>query len=78
VDGEIIEHDHIAGAERRHEDLLDVGEKRRIVDRAVEDGRGGEALKAQSRRPQDDGAVFNVTDEELRKTMQQKLWSRKS
>jgi hypothetical protein len=49
VDGEIVEHDHIAGAERGHEDLLDVGEKHRIVDRPVEDGRGGEAVEAQRR-----------------------------
>lgn len=41
VDGEIVEHHHIAGAERGDQDLLDVGEKRRIVDRSVEDGRGG-------------------------------------
>ena len=52
VDGEIVEHDHIAGAERGHEDLLDVGEKRRIVDRAVEDRRGCQAVEAQRR---DDG-----------------------
>ena len=38
VDGEIVEHDHIAGAERRHQDLLDVGQKRRIVDRSVTAG----------------------------------------
>jgi hypothetical protein len=49
VDGEIIEDDHIAGAERGHEDLLDVGEKRRIVDRPVENGRRGEAVEAQRR-----------------------------
>ena len=46
VDGEIVEHDHIAGAERGHQDLLDVGEKRRIVDRSVEHGRSGKAVEA--------------------------------
>ena len=49
VDGEIVEHDHIAGAERGRQDLLDVGEKRRIVDRSVEDGRSREAVEAQRR-----------------------------
>lgn len=58
VDGEIVEHDHIAGAERRHQHLLDVGEKRRIVDRSVEDGRGGQAIEAQRR---DDGVGFPMT-----------------
>jgi hypothetical protein len=49
VDGEIVEHDDIAGAERRDQDLLDVREKRWIVDRSVEDGRGGEAVEAERR-----------------------------
>lgn len=55
VDGEIVEHDHIASAERWDQDLLDVGEKRRIVDRSVKDGRGGEAVEAQRR---DDGVCL--------------------
>lgn len=58
VDGEIVEHDHIAGAERGHQDLLDVGEKRGIVDRSVEDGRGGEAVEAQRRN---DGVRLPMT-----------------
>jgi hypothetical protein len=58
MDGEIVEHDHIAGAERGDQDLLDVGEKRRIVDRPVEDGRGGEAIEAQRR---DDGMRLPMT-----------------
>jgi hypothetical protein len=49
VDGEIVEYDDIAGPERRHEHLVDVGEKRGIVDRAIEDGRRREALQAQAR-----------------------------
>jgi hypothetical protein len=38
VHRQIVEHDDIAGAKYRHEHLLDVGEKRRVVERAVEDG----------------------------------------
>ena len=45
VDGEVIEDDHIARLERRRQDLLDVGEERWIVDRAVEHGRGPEAVE---------------------------------
>ena len=44
VDGEIIEDHHIARLERRRQDLLDVGEERRIVDRAVEHGRRREPV----------------------------------
>ena len=58
VDGEIVEHDHIAGAQRGDQDLLDVGEKRRIVDRSVEDGRGREAVESQRR---DDGVRLPMT-----------------
>jgi len=58
VDREIVEHDHVAGAQRGHQDLLDVGEKRRIVDRSVEDGWGGEAIEAQRR---DDGVRLPMT-----------------
>lgn len=43
---EVVEHDDVARTQRRDEDLLDVREKRGIVDRAVEDGRGGEAVHA--------------------------------
>jgi len=49
VHGEIVEHDHIARAQRRHQDLLDVGEKRRRVDRSVEHSRCPEAVEAQRR-----------------------------
>ena len=58
VDGEIVEHDHIASAERGHQDLLDVGEKCRIVDRAIKDGRGGKAVEAQRRH---DGVRLPMT-----------------
>lgn len=49
VHGEVVEHDDVATVQRWHQHLLDVGVERRIVDRAVEDGRRGQALKAQSR-----------------------------
>jgi len=39
VGGEIVEYDDIAMAERGHEDLLDVGAERGVVDRAIEHGR---------------------------------------
>lgn len=58
VDGQIVEDDHIAGAERGYQDLLDVGEKRRIVDRSVEDGWGGQAIEAQRG---DDGVGLPMT-----------------
>jgi hypothetical protein len=38
VHREVIEDDDVAGAERRDEHLLDIGEKRGIIDRPVEDG----------------------------------------
>ena len=47
VHREVIEDDDIARAQRRHEDLLDVGEKRRVVERTIEDGCGGEPVDAQ-------------------------------
>ena len=34
---QIVEHDDIARAERRHEHSLDISEERRLVDRTVED-----------------------------------------
>ena len=49
MDGEVVEPHHVARAERGHQDLLDVGEKRRIVDRPVEHRRGREAIEAQRR-----------------------------
>ena len=58
VDSEIVEHDHIARAERGHQHLLDVREKRRIVDRPVEHGWRGEAIEAQRR---DDGVRLPMT-----------------
>ena len=45
VDREIVEDDDIARPQRGHEDLLDIGQERRVVDRAVEDGRRVEAIE---------------------------------
>ena len=39
VGGEIVEHDDVARAQRRHEDLLDIGAERGGVDRPIEHGR---------------------------------------
>jgi hypothetical protein len=47
VDREVIEDHDVARAQRRHQDLLDVGEKRRMVDRAIEHGRGAESVAAE-------------------------------
>lgn len=40
---EVVEDDDIAPTQRRHQDLVDVGEKRELIDRAVEDRRGRQA-----------------------------------
>ena len=47
VHGQIIEDDDIPGAERRYEDLLDVGQETHVIDRPVEDGRRTEPLESQ-------------------------------
>lgn len=49
VDGEVVEDHHVAGAQGGHQDLIDVGEKHRMVDRPVEDRWGPEAIEAQRR-----------------------------
>jgi hypothetical protein len=38
VDHQVVEDDDVAGAQRGHQHLLDVGEERRIVEGAIEDG----------------------------------------
>jgi hypothetical protein len=58
VDGEVVEHHHVARAQRGHQDLIDVGEKHRRVDRSVEHRRGPEAVEAQGR---DDGVRLPMT-----------------
>jgi hypothetical protein len=49
VDGEVVEHHHIARPKRRNQDLIDVGEKHRVVDRPIEHGRGAEVVQAHRR-----------------------------
>ena len=49
MDRQVVEHDHVAGPQRRHEDLVDIRDERVGIDRAVEDARGGEPLQAQRR-----------------------------
>ena len=57
VDREVVEDDHVAGPQRRHQHLLDVGEEGGIVEGAGEDGRGAEARATQRR---DDRVGFPV------------------
>ena len=44
---QIVQHDDVAGAQRRCEHLFDVGEEAHAIDRTVEDGGGREAGHAQ-------------------------------
>ena len=46
---QIVEHDDIAGAQRGHEDLIDVRAERRVIDRSVEHGRCPELGGAECR-----------------------------
>lgn len=48
VDGEIVEHHHVAAPQCGHQDLLDVGEETRVIDRAIEHGGRGQALETQA------------------------------
>jgi hypothetical protein len=47
VHHEVIEDDDIAGSERRRQDLVDVGEKADMVDRAIEDCWGADPVDRQ-------------------------------
>ena len=47
VHRQIVEDDDVAGTQRRHEHLLDVGEKRRIIDGAVKYGRRRQSIDPQ-------------------------------
>jgi hypothetical protein len=47
VGGEVVEDDDVAAPQRGREDLFNVGEKRRIVDRPIEHGRRAEPLEPQ-------------------------------
>lgn len=49
VHREVVEHDHVAGMQRRHEHLLDVGEETGVINRPIEDGGRGEFVDAQAR-----------------------------
>jgi hypothetical protein len=49
VDRQIVEDDHIAAPQRGHEDLFDVSEKARIVDRPIKYRRCREAVLSQRR-----------------------------
>ena len=46
VHRQVVEHDDVAGSQRRREHLLNVGEKRGIVDRPIENGRRVETVHA--------------------------------
>ena len=45
MDFEVVEDDHVAGSQRRHEHLVDVRAKGQVVDRPVEDRRSLETLQ---------------------------------
>jgi len=47
VGSEIVEHDDIPWAQRRHQDLLDVGAEGVVVDRSIEHGRRGQLRGAE-------------------------------
>jgi hypothetical protein len=47
--GEVIENNHIAGPQRRDQDLFDVGAKARAVDRPIEDRRCRDTVRPQGR-----------------------------
>ena len=49
VDDQIIEHHHIAGPQRRHQHLLDIGQERLAVDGTVEDRRRRQCVRSQRR-----------------------------
>jgi hypothetical protein len=47
VHREVVQDHHIAGAEGRHQHLVDIGLKAGLVDRAIEHGWRGQSLRAQ-------------------------------
>lgn len=58
VDRQVIEHDHVTRLQRRPQHLLDVREKARVIDWAIEDRRRRETVEAQRR---EDGVGLPVT-----------------
>lgn len=55
---EIVEHDHISGLERGREDLFDIRQERRVIDRSIKDRRRVEAVETQRH---DEGVRLPVT-----------------
>ena len=49
VHRQVVEDDDVAGMQRRHKDLFDVREERRVINRAIEHGGSGEFVDAQPR-----------------------------
>ena len=47
VHRQIIEHHHVPGSQRGHQDLFDIREERRLIDRSVEHGGCAETLEPQ-------------------------------
>ena len=47
VDDQVVEHHDGAGAQRRDQDLLNIGEETRVVDGIIEDGRRPQAVQPQ-------------------------------
>ena len=45
MDGEIVEHDNVAGPQRGCQNLFDVGEETRVIDRPVKDGGRGQSVE---------------------------------
>lgn len=59
VDRQVVEHHHVAGPERRRQDLLDVGQKAGVVEGTVKDRRRGQPLEAQTG---DDGVALPMAE----------------
>ena len=49
VDDEVVQHDDIAGTERGHQHLFDVGQETRAIDRPIEHGGRVETIEAEGR-----------------------------
>ena len=58
VHRQVVEYDDVATLQRRHQDLLDVGQEARIVDGAIEYRGRGQAVRPQ---PHDDRVRLPVT-----------------
>ncbi len=49
MDDEVVEDDHVTRTQRGHQDLFDVGEKRRVIERSIEHGRRPQTVETQRR-----------------------------